>query len=72
MRYIAASKSLAVVIGAFVQQVRVKPDNRTGRNFRGNAVLVAGIAGQFEFCLLRPLNIVVFGNGLFVTAGNHV
>ena len=72
MRHIAASKSLAVVIGAFVQQVRVKPDDRTGRNFHGNAVLVAGIAGQFEFFLLRPHNVVVCGNGLFVTAGNHV
>ena len=52
MRYIAASKSLAVVIGAFVQQVGVEPDDRTGRDFHGNAVLIAGIARQFEFVLL--------------------
>ncbi|MDE2810561.1 MAG: hypothetical protein OXN90_19270 [Gemmatimonadota bacterium] len=50
----------------------MKPNDRTGRNFHGNAVLVAGIAGQFEFRLLRPLDIVVLGNGLFVATGNHV
>ena len=68
MRHIAASKSLALVIGAFVQQVRVKPDDRTRWNFDGNPILIASIAGQFEFILLRSLDVVVFRRG---SCGRH-
>ena len=61
-----------MVVGALVQQVGVEPDDRAGWCFYGDAIFVAGVAGQFEFLLLRAFEVVVHGNILLMAAGNQI
>lgn len=49
---VAAAKPQAVVVHAFMQEMAVEPDDRSGWHFYCNAVFVADTTRQLELVLL--------------------